>query len=241
MQQAPTPPNLQNRFLRPIFLLLFLGLSLIGLMPAVELQEEKVEAREIRTNSVLTRSSWQGASFPVENFKGYTSGFGYRRSPTDASGWEFHRGLDIAGPEGSYIRNWWAGYVVEVSDHTACGTLIKIQSGQWQHVYCHLKGSVGTANGNRYVIDRGGGIIIWQGQQLPAGARIGRIGMTGRTTGPHLHWGLKYANNYVDPAQVLRAMYSQQPGTTQQFAQGFSGPSTEQPSWGSSQGRRTID
>jgi hypothetical protein len=39
-------------------------------MPAVELQEEKVEAREIRTNSVLTRSSWQGASFPVENFKG---------------------------------------------------------------------------------------------------------------------------------------------------------------------------
>jgi murein DD-endopeptidase MepM/ murein hydrolase activator NlpD len=61
--------------------------------------------------------------------KAYTSGFGYRRSPTDASGWEFHRGLDIAGPEGSYIRNWWAGYVVEVSDHTACGTLIKIQSG----------------------------------------------------------------------------------------------------------------
>ncbi|NEO61799.1 MAG: M23 family metallopeptidase, partial [Moorea sp. SIO4G2] len=37
--------------------------------------------------------------------------------------------------------------------------------------------------------------------------RIGRVGMTGRTTGPHLHWGLKYGKQYVDPAQVLRAMY----------------------------------
>ena len=62
-----------------------------------------------------------------------------------------------------------------------------------------------------------GGVIVWvvgiqiaEGQQIPTGARIGRVGMSGRTTGPHLHWGLKYGNNYVDPAMVLREMFSQQ-------------------------------
>lgn len=159
--------------------------------------------------AVKAASSWRGASFPVENFRAYTSLFGYRPSPTDASGWEFHRGLDIAAPEGSYIRNWWMGKVVEVSDNTLCGTSITIQSGQWRHIYCHMKGHVEKASAGQYLIDREGGIQIWQGGQIATGARIGRVGMTGRTTGPHLHWGLKYANNYVDPAEVLRQMYGQ--------------------------------
>ena len=73
-----------------------------------------------------------------------------------------------------------------------------------------MQGQVGTQGNNRYLLDRQGGIVIWQGQLVAAGARIGRVGMTGRTTGPHLHWGLKYANNYIDPAIVLRAMYQQQ-------------------------------
>ena len=40
--------------------------------------------------------------------------------------------------------------------------------------------------------------------------KIGRVGMTGSTTGPHLHWGLKYDGVWVDPAVVIKAMYDSQ-------------------------------
>ncbi|NJN48978.1 MAG: M23 family metallopeptidase [Alkalinema sp. RL_2_19] len=167
-----------------------------------------------------TGNTWQNASFPVENFQAYTSAFGYRSAPYGGGSRQFHRGLDMAAPEGSYIRNWWAGKVVEVSDNSACGTSIVVESGQWEHVYCHMQGYVERDNSGRpYMIDRGGGIQIWEGQTVPAGSRIGRIGMTGRTTGPHLHWGLKYAGQWVDPALVLRAMYAQQNvGSTPQIS-----------------------
>lgn len=165
---------------------------------------------------LATGNNWQNASFPVENFQDYTSPFGYRSSPTGGGGTQFHRGLDMAAPEGSYIRNWWAGKVVEVSDNSACGTSVIVESGQWEHIYCHMQGHVERdASGRPYVIDRGGGIQIWEGQMVPAGSRIGRVGMTGRTTGPHLHWGLKYSGQWVDPALVLRAMYAEQRGSSQ--------------------------
>ncbi|NJR37573.1 MAG: peptidoglycan DD-metalloendopeptidase family protein [Leptolyngbyaceae cyanobacterium CSU_1_4] len=155
-------------------------------------------------------NEWSGASFPVEDFQEYTSPFGYRSSPYGGYSQEFHYGLDMAAPEGSYVRNWWPGRVVEVTDNTNCGTSVVLESGPWTHIYCHMQGHVEqTANG-LVMIDREGGIQVAKGQDIPAGARIGRVGMTGRTTGPHLHWGLKYESNWVDPALVLRAMYSNQ-------------------------------
>lgn len=214
MQQVSKPYQRPNSKSAKRRLLLLAVLSLISVITLGGLYKEQVRASEVRAIQVASINSWQGGSFPVENFQAYTSGFGYRRSATGGAGWELHRGLDIAAPEGSYIRSWWTGQVIELSDHTACGTSIKIQSGEWTHVYCHMKGHVETAEGRRYLIDRSGGLQLWEGQQVPSGARIGRVGMTGRTTGPHLHWGIKYANQYVDPALVLRAMYNQQPNSS---------------------------
>lgn len=158
----------------------------------------------------VSRSVWRTASFPVENFQTYTSPFGYRRSATGGPSMEFHYGLDLAAPLGSYIRNWWTGQVVEVSDDSRCGTSIVIQSGTWEHIYCHMSGGVEVIRGQRYLVDRPGGIQIREGQMITTGSRIGRIGMTGRTTGPHLHWGIKNKGQWVDPGKVLRAMQSSQ-------------------------------
>lgn len=187
---------------------LLVSVCLIGVAP---LGKDQIIVGAVEADDQATTGrNWQGASFPVENFQGYTSPFGYRRSPDGSPGQEFHRGLDLAAPEGSYIRNWWTGKIARVSDDTACGTSIVIQSGEWEHIYCHMRGSVQIINGQRYLVDRDGGIQLLEGQVILAGMRIGRVGMTGRTTGPHLHWGLKFTGKYVDPALVLRAMYAEQ-------------------------------
>ncbi len=167
------------------------------------------------TQVAASVNAWNGASFPVEGFQAYTSPFGYRQSPSGGYSQEFHYGLDMAAPEGSYVRNWWGGKVVEVTDNTNCGTSVVVESGNWTHIYCHMEGQVETDSRGRFMIDREGGLQIYEGQQVVAGARIGRVGMTGRTTGPHLHWGLKYDGNWVDPAYVLQAMYSGQQATAQ--------------------------
>ncbi|NJN76867.1 MAG: M23 family metallopeptidase, partial [Synechococcaceae cyanobacterium RL_1_2] len=147
-------------------------------------------------------------SFPVE-IQAYTSPYGQRINPVTGQS-QFHRGLDIAAPRGSYIRNWWSGQLVSLSDNTACGTMLVIASGSWEHIYCHLEGEVGSDSEGTYFYDSGANIMIRQNQIVPGGARIARVGMSGRTTGPHLHWGLKFNGNYIDPAIVLREMYKNQ-------------------------------
>ena len=190
-----------------------LGMPLVNAEESVAVRIDRqdsignLEPREIdipqEPEQIALASSWQNASFPLENFQTYTSAFGPR-------GGGFHYGLDLAAPQGSYIRNWWAGKVVEVWEDSRCGTGIAIQSGYWEHIYCHVQGRVDTQNGRKYFSDRSGGIVLWEGQTVRAGDRIARVGMTGRTSGPHLHWGLKYSGEWVDPALILREMYAQQ-------------------------------
>ena len=169
---------------------------------ASHVPEKALLAQEVST-------IWEKGSFPVENFQSYTSPFGYRASPIDGRR-QFHNGLDLAAPRGSYIRNWWGGRITKLSDNTACGTSVTIQSGSWSHSYCHMEGHVEHHSSGVYLIDRDGGIQLTLGQDISVGARIGRVGMTGRTTGPHLHWVLKHNGNYVDPGLVLKEMFKRQ-------------------------------
>jgi murein DD-endopeptidase MepM/ murein hydrolase activator NlpD len=186
--------------------LLLLGLIIwavveLGQIPALVIAQESQPVQEEQ----IARSPWDTASFPVENFQAYTSPFGYRDHPF--GGRSFHYGLDLAAPMGSYIRSWWEGKIVEVTDDTACGTSVVIQSEDWLHIYCHMQGYVVVEkDGDRWMVDRDGGVEIRQGDRVKSGQRIGRIGMTGRTTGPHLHWGMKYRGSWIDPAAVLKAM-----------------------------------
>lgn len=193
-----------NRRLIPVFI----GVTLSAIF-AIASHFSTASFAQAAPSQVAVGPMWHQASFPVENFQAYTSPFGYRQDPY-GGGSRFHYGLDMAAPIGSYIRSWWGGEVIEVSDDSSCGTSVVVQSGNWMHIYCHMQGYVTQEGGQRFMIDSEGGLRIREGQTVETGTRIGRIGMTGRTTGPHLHWGLKYSNDWVDPALVLRAMYDSQ-------------------------------
>jgi murein DD-endopeptidase MepM/ murein hydrolase activator NlpD len=90
--------------------------------------------------------------------------------------------------------------VQDVIHDGACGIGLVIRSGDYEHIYCHLAGHVA---GGTY---RSGPVALRQGQRLRTGQLIGHVGMSGRTTGPHLHWGLRHGGRWLDPALILRAM-----------------------------------
>lgn len=147
---------------------------------------------------VRAENPWLRGQFPVAGFLSYTSHYGFRQGPSGEA--ESHRGLDIAAPLGSPVRSWWGGRIVEVILDQGCGVGLVVRSGAWEHLYCHLAGSV--QNG----IYRADGVQIAVGQSVRLGQMIGRVGVSGRTTGPHLHWGLRYDGRWLDPALILRAM-----------------------------------
>lgn len=153
---------------------------------------------------VLARSPWSLGVFPVPEFVAYTSHYGTRMRPGGRV--EPHYGLDIAAPMGSPIHSWWGGVVQDVINDGACGIGLVIRSGAYEHVYCHLAGSTG---GGTY---QSGAVVMRSGQAIRTGQLIGHVGMSGRTTGPHLHWGLRYRGNWLDPARILRAMADGQRG-----------------------------
>jgi murein DD-endopeptidase MepM/ murein hydrolase activator NlpD len=148
--------------------------------------------------AVPVQSRWQMGVFPVTSFLAYTSHFGTRTGPWGRM--EPHYGLDIAAPMGSPIRNWWAGSVQNVINDGGCGLGLVIRSGDYEHIYCHLSGRV---SGGIYT---SGQVVMRQGQGVRTGQLIGHVGMSGRTTGPHLHWGMRHGGRWLDPAQILRAM-----------------------------------
>jgi murein DD-endopeptidase MepM/ murein hydrolase activator NlpD len=142
--------------------------------------------------------AWHSGVFPVSQFLSYSSHYGSRPGPGGSAGW--HHGLDIAAPLGASIRNWWTGVVQDLIDDDGCGVGLVIRSGPYEHIYCHLDGRI-EAGGLR-----SGPVRLVRGQWLRAGQPIGQVGMSGRTTGPHLHWGLRYRGSWLDPARILRAM-----------------------------------
>ncbi|MFM2080709.1 MAG: hypothetical protein RLZZ124_389 [Cyanobacteriota bacterium] len=155
-------------------------------------------AQLLAGSAVMAQSRWLQGVFPVASFAGYTSHFGMRTGPGGRR--EPHYGLDIAAPMGSPIRSWWGGTVQDVINDGACGLGLVISSGPYEHIYCHLSGSV---IGGVY---RSGAVALASGSRVRGGQLIGHVGMSGRTTGPHLHWGVRHGGRWLDPGTILKAM-----------------------------------
>ncbi|HRJ64327.1 M23 family metallopeptidase [Brevundimonas sp. UBA2416] len=128
-----------------------------------------------------------GFDWPLESFR-VTSRWGSQRvlNGTPARP---HYGIDLAAPQGTVIRA------------PAAGRVALAQPG------LHFEGGL-------VLIDHGQGLItaylhqsrldVAAGQELRRGDPVGRVGMTGRTTGPHLCWRMKWRDRNLDPSLLVK-------------------------------------
>jgi len=98
-----------------------------------------------------------------------------------------HSGLDIAAPAGTPVKAPLAGKVLLVADMYLNGNTVAIGHGNGLvSVYSHMQS-----------------VAVDQGDWLDGGNIIGKVGATGRATGPHLHWGIRFNNARVNPESLL--------------------------------------
>ena len=121
---------------------------------------------------------------PVEG--PYSSPFGLKRffngEPRNP-----HSGLDIAAPTGTAIKAPASGKVVLTGNFFFNGNVVYVDHGQGLiSMFCHLSE-----------------INVQKGDLLDKGRVLGKVGATGRVTGPHLHWSVSLNNSRIDPMLLL--------------------------------------
>jgi murein DD-endopeptidase MepM/ murein hydrolase activator NlpD len=117
-----------------------------------------------------------------------SSGFGGRPDPFTEEA-AFHSGIDFSAAKGADVFATAPGIVVFAGPRGAYGNTVEIDHGYGIRTrYGHLSR-----------------ISVPLGQQLARGAIIGKVGSTGRSTGPHVHYEVWYDNAVRDPGKFIRA------------------------------------
>lgn len=135
--------------------------------------------------AILRQRGYTPTLWPVEGT--LEGGFGGRRNPFGGGGYEFHTGQDIEAAWGAPVLSGAAG---------------KVSFAGWQSGY-----------GQLVIVDHGGGLTTKYGhlshidvqldQTVSRGQLLGKIGSTGRSTGPHLHYEVRINDQAVNPLPYL--------------------------------------
>ncbi|MFQ5835311.1 MAG: peptidoglycan DD-metalloendopeptidase family protein [bacterium] len=122
--------------------------------------------------------------FPVQGW--ISSGYGSRRDPFSKRK-EFHQALDLVAPWGTPVKAAAQGRVVYAGWRQAYGLTVKMEDGHgYSTVYGHLSR-----------------ILVKRGAWVEKGEIIGRLGSSGRSTGPNLHFEVWFRGKTIDPLNLM--------------------------------------
>lgn len=125
---------------------------------------------------------------PMDSLNRISSTFGNRKDPF-TGGRAFHAGLDFPAPKGTTVLSAGYGKVTFVGEKSGYGNLVEVT---------HLTGLV-TRYGHLSAF------LVKEGQVVNTGTPIAKVGSTGRSTGPHLHFEVRRKDVAVDPGKYLAA------------------------------------
>ncbi|MFP4455766.1 MAG: M23 family metallopeptidase [Desulfonatronovibrio sp.] len=156
--------------------------------PPQEVINRIIKERDLTVNALNTLSNdrfWSGEFVrPVSGE--VSSPFGVRRFLNEQPR-SPHKGVDFRGAEGTPIKAMEAGQVILTGDFYYGGQTVIVDHGLgFQSLYMHLSK-----------------IEVDEGDYISRGEQIGLVGMTGRSTGPHLHFGVYILGEAVDPLYLL--------------------------------------
>jgi murein DD-endopeptidase MepM/ murein hydrolase activator NlpD len=152
------------------------------------------EERNAAYAAVIPDQHWQGPfAKPVPEAE-LTSPFGKYRTYSDGRK-SYHTGLDLSEERGTPVRTAADGLVLVAHEMAIFGNVVIVAHGQ---------GVVTTYNH----LDE---IAVEVGAALRTGDVVGKLGSTGQSTGPHLHWGMEVAEVAVDPGEWLGEAFSTPP------------------------------
>jgi murein DD-endopeptidase MepM/ murein hydrolase activator NlpD len=115
-----------------------------------------------------------------------SSRYGDRTHPVTGEKDTYHTGVDIAAPVGTPVYSPTDGTAVLVETGPIGGRQIHVRNGTAEYHFLHLSEQ-----------------LIKRGEHVRRGALIGRVGATGRVTGPHLHYAVKINGQYVNPEPLI--------------------------------------
>ncbi|WP_461485695.1 M23 family metallopeptidase, partial [Pedobacter sp.] len=116
-----------------------------------------------------------------------SSNYGHRENPFTGESIERHKGLDIKGKHGELVKTTASGTIKFANRKGGYGNVVIVNHGNgYETYYGHLSK-----------------IAVKQGQKVVAGDIIGKIGSTGRSTGPHLHYEVHKNGKIVNPKSYL--------------------------------------
>ena len=154
-----------------------------------QLEAEVLAAKKeiLLENGIAVSYNGEKMTWPCPSYTRISSEYGWRIHPTLGVN-KYHNGVDMAAPKGSDILAAFSGEVVAATYNSTMGNYVLMNHGNGYYtIYMHASK-----------------LCVTPGEIIIEGEKIAEVGSTGRSTGPHLHFGVRKNGEYVNPMSYLK-------------------------------------